>query len=62
VLSKQFVPTRENKHLDLSLIQAAEECLEKGISVCRDGVNYRKVGKKIRYLFSTVIPWSLPVS
>jgi hypothetical protein len=36
--------------------------LEKGICVSRDGVNYRKVGKKIRYFFSTVIPWSLPVS
>lgn len=32
------------------LEQAAEECLEKGITVCRDGVNYKKIGKKIRYL------------
>jgi len=37
---------------DFSLLhQAAEECLEKGISVCRDGVNYRKIGKKIRSFF-----------
>ncbi|WVZ66048.1 hypothetical protein U9M48_015324 [Paspalum notatum var. saurae] len=31
-------------------LKAAEECLEKGISVCRDGVNYRKIGKKISKL------------
>nr|CAB3458059.1 unnamed protein product [Digitaria exilis] len=31
-------------------LNAAEECLEKGISVCRDGVNYRKIGKKISKL------------
>jgi len=31
-------------------LKAAEECLEKGISVCRDGVNYRKIGKKISNL------------
>uniref|UniRef100_A0A0E0Q8U1 Peptidase M24 domain-containing protein n=1 Tax=Oryza rufipogon TaxID=4529 RepID=A0A0E0Q8U1_ORYRU len=29
-------------------LKAAEECLEKGITVCRDGVNYKKIGKKIR--------------
>jgi hypothetical protein len=32
------------------LEQAAEECLEKGITVCRDGVNYKKIGKKISKL------------
>ncbi|CAL5062586.1 unnamed protein product [Urochloa decumbens] len=31
-------------------LKAAEECLEKGISVCRDGVNYKKIGKKISKL------------
>ncbi|CAD6223697.1 unnamed protein product [Miscanthus lutarioriparius] len=31
-------------------LNAAEECLEKGIFVCRDGVNYRKIGKKISKL------------
>ncbi|KAL5677998.1 hypothetical protein ACJX0J_014129, partial [Zea mays] len=31
-------------------LNAAEECLEKGISICRDGVNYRKIGKKISKL------------
>ncbi|XP_024316774.1 methionine aminopeptidase 1B, chloroplastic isoform X2 [Brachypodium distachyon] len=31
-------------------LKAAEECLERGISVCRDGVNYRKIGKKISNL------------
>ncbi|XP_062189045.1 methionine aminopeptidase 1B, chloroplastic-like [Phragmites australis] len=40
-------------HVDESIkhfLKAAEECLEKGISVCRDGVNYRKIGKKISKL------------
>ncbi|BAF21665.1 methionine aminopeptidase 1B, chloroplastic [Oryza sativa Japonica Group] len=31
-------------------LKAAEECLEKGITVCRDGVNYKKIGKKISKL------------
>ncbi|XP_015694648.2 methionine aminopeptidase 1B, chloroplastic [Oryza brachyantha] len=31
-------------------LKAAEECLEKGIAVCRDGVNYKKIGKKISKL------------
>lgn len=44
-------------------LKAAEECLERGISVCRDGVNYRKIGKKIRYVVAlTMTEWLLPVS
>jgi methionine aminopeptidase len=44
----------------LFLYQAAEECLEKGISVCRDGVNYRKIGKKIRFFVCYIIKFREP--
>uniref|UniRef100_M8C681 Methionine aminopeptidase 1B, chloroplastic n=1 Tax=Aegilops tauschii TaxID=37682 RepID=M8C681_AEGTA len=44
-------------------LKAAEECLEKGISVCRDGVNYRKIGKKIRFLVSSYYcGWASPLN
>ncbi|KAK9118524.1 hypothetical protein Scep_016617 [Stephania cephalantha] len=29
------------------LIRATEECLEKGISICKDGASYKKIGKRI---------------
>ncbi|XP_078428478.1 methionine aminopeptidase 1B [Wolffia australiana] len=29
------------------LVRVTEECLEKAISVCKDGANFRKIGKKI---------------
>ncbi|CAN0870551.1 Methionine aminopeptidase 1B, chloroplastic [Linum grandiflorum] len=29
------------------LIKVTEECMEKGISVCRDGASFRKIGKRI---------------
>ncbi|KAF4402647.1 hypothetical protein G4B88_012432 [Cannabis sativa] len=29
------------------LVQVTEECLEKGIAVCKDGATYKKIGKRI---------------
>nr|XP_051215706.1 methionine aminopeptidase 1B, chloroplastic-like isoform X2 [Lolium perenne] len=51
--SRTFVCGEADKSIK-HFLKAAEECLEKGISVCRDGVNYRKVGKKIRSCRYTV--------
>ncbi|KAJ0038818.1 hypothetical protein Pint_23324 [Pistacia integerrima] len=30
------------------LVKVTEECLEKGIAVCKDGANFKKIGKRIR--------------
>ncbi|CAN1296301.1 Methionine aminopeptidase 1B, chloroplastic, partial [Linum perenne] len=31
------------------LVKVTEECMEKGIAVCKDGASFRKIGKRIRY-------------
>jgi len=33
----------------LIYIQVTEQCLEKGIAVCKDGVEFKEIGKVIRY-------------
>ena len=32
----------------VQLVKVTEECLEKGISVCRDGASFNEIGKIIR--------------
>lgn len=34
--------------LVLFCCKVTEECLEKGIAVCKDGANFKKIGKRIR--------------
>ncbi|KAJ6891201.1 hypothetical protein NC651_024644 [Populus alba x Populus x berolinensis] len=36
-------------HLYL-LLQVTEECLERGIAVCKDGASFKKIGKRIRVM------------
>lgn len=31
--------------------QVTEECMERGIAVCKDGASFKKIGKRIRYWF-----------
>lgn len=30
------------------VLKVTEECLEKGIAVCKDGASFKKIGKRIR--------------
>lgn len=39
------------------LWQVTEECLERGIAVCKDGAPFRKIGKRIRYIFLPMLLW-----
>ncbi|KAJ8448222.1 hypothetical protein Cgig2_025146 [Carnegiea gigantea] len=31
------------------LVKVTEECLQKGIALCKDGASFKKIGKRIRY-------------
>ena len=42
------------------MFQVTEECLERGIAVCKDGASFKKIGKRIRYfIYSHFVLWVL---